>query len=112
MENIIEDYSPVQKRIVENRDVLQKAIVGFMISSSTLDLMERKVVHNAEHLELLKVDAELSKQLQTFPVSFMEGVAMCPERTRKFHQALNMIDIANKEVANLIEEVKGVANGN
>lgn len=112
MENNIEDYSPIQKRINENRDVLQKAVVGFLISSSTLDLMEKKVARSAEHLELLKVDAELSKQLQTFPRDFMEGIAMCPERTRKFHEALNIIDVANKKMFDLAEQVKGVANGN
>lgn len=103
----IEDYSPIQKRLLENKDTLQKAIMGFMISSSTLDLMKKKVMYDADHVKLLKVDGELSKQLREFPTDFIDEVARCPLRSQLFHYCIGVITEANEMVLALAKASKG-----
>lgn len=103
----IEDYGPIQKRILENQDVLKKAITGFMISSSTLDLMKKKVMYNADHFKLLKLDAELSKQLQEFPFDFLEDVAKCPLRSQIFHYTVGIITESMEMMVALAKASKG-----
>lgn len=101
------DYTVVQQRIHENKDTLQKAIMGFMISSSTLDLMKKKVMYNADHLKLLKLDGELSKTLHEFPGDFVERVARDPLMSQLFHYTIGVITEANEMVVALAKASYG-----
>jgi NTP pyrophosphatase (non-canonical NTP hydrolase) len=103
----IEDYSPIQKRLLENKDTLQKAIMGFMVSSSTLDMMKKKVMYNADHLKLLKLDAELFQQLRDFPTDFIDEIAKCPLRSQLLHYTIGVITEANEMVVALAKASKG-----
>lgn len=102
----IEDYSAVQKRLLENKTALQSAVNGFMLSSSAMDLMKKKVMYDADKLKMLKLDAELSKTLAEFPADLVEQVAKNELYSQLFHYTIGIITEANEMMVALANGVK------
>lgn len=92
----IEDYTEVQKRILANKKDLTTVVNGFLVSSSGMDLLKKKVMYNSDPLKLLKLDAELSKTLAEFPHNFVEEVAKDPLKSQLFHYVIGVITEANE----------------
>ena len=62
----IEDYSGPMERIKINKKTIHNALKGFMISSSALDIMKKKVMYDSNPLKLMELDAEYTKILKMF----------------------------------------------
>jgi NTP pyrophosphatase (non-canonical NTP hydrolase) len=102
----LENYGPVQQRLKENAKSLKSTINGFLLSSSAMDLLKKKVMYNSDPLKLIALDAELSKNLQEFPLDFVEKVSENENLSQLFHYTIGAITETNEILLGIGNAVK------
>lgn len=102
----LENYGPVQQRLKENAKSLKSTINGFLLSSSAMDLLKKKVMYNSDPLKLIALDAELSKNLQEFPLDFVEKVSENENLSQLFHYTVGVITESNELLLGLGNAIK------
>lgn len=103
----IEDYSAVAERIKQNRKTIHEGISLFMLSSSVLDLMKKKVMYDADPLKLVKTDAEHVNNRGLFQdEEYLDKIINDPTYTKAFHYVLGLITELNEMMVALAKGAK------
>lgn len=105
METEEKTIDPFQKHL----KTIHEAVGLFMLSSSTLSLMDKVAFDNPDPIEALKLDAHFSKIL---PLHFsspdlVKKFNESPELREKFRKLMGVIIDVNKELVSMAIEVNG-----
>lgn len=104
----IEDYTEVQKRIQENKNDLYKAFGLFLIATSSMDFLKKKIMYNPNPKELLELDAKIQKEIRNFDSPEIFDIISKDETLSKlFHYYLGVATEANECIMALIKAAKG-----
>ena len=87
----IEDYKPVQERLLENSSSLTSCINGFILSTSAMDIMKKKIMYNSNPMKLLELDAKLAKEIKEFPSDFVEKISQDELLSQLLHYSVGTI---------------------
>lgn len=92
----------IEEQIRENKGVYQSAILGFLVSSGALDLMDKKIFKGVDPVELQKIDARHSFILQNFNTpAYLDKITEDPELLLEFQKIISNITDLNKQLIGL-----------
>ena len=91
------------ERIKQNKQTIHTALMGFIVSSSALDMMKKKVMYDADTLKLMKLDAEYMKVLNMFKNDeYLDKISEDEKLSKLFHYIIGCITEQNELVTALV----------
>lgn len=104
----LEDYTFAMERIETNKQTIHQALILFMLSSGTLDLMKKRVVYNAGPEKLRELDAEHVETGKLFTNDeYLTKIAKDEKLSKLFHYVIGIITEANEMVSALVQGANG-----